>query len=47
MPNGMEYKHPEIATTGVLKSTGAIAFDCPGAHSSLAVVEQTHKGLVA
>ena len=47
MPNGMEYKHPEIATTGVLKSTGALKFDLPGAHSSLAVIEHTHKGLAA
>lgn len=47
MPNGMEYKHPEIATASLLRSTGAIAFDCPLAHSSLAVVEQTHRGLTA
>jgi len=45
MPNGMEYHHPEIATTGVLKSNGPLKFDCPGAHSSLALVEHTHKGL--
>jgi hypothetical protein len=47
MPEGMEYQHPEIATTGILRSTGPIAFDYPPAHSSLAIVEQTHKGLVA
>ena len=47
MPNGMEYRHPEIATTGVLKSSGAIKFDCPNAHSSLALVEHTHTGLAA
>lgn len=47
MPNGMEYKHPEIATTGILKSSGEIKFDLPSAHSSMAVVEHTHKGLVA
>ena len=47
MPNGMEYKRPEIATTGILKSSGKIKFDLPGAHSSMAVVEHTHKGLVA
>ncbi|HZR27612.1 MAG TPA: DUF1326 domain-containing protein [Terriglobales bacterium] len=47
MPNGMEYKHPEIATSAVLRSTGSVRFDCPGCHSSLAVVEQTHRGLVA
>ena len=27
MPEGMEYKHPEIAATGVLRSSGPIAFD--------------------
>ncbi len=47
MPNGMEYRRPEIATTGILKSSGPLKFDCPGAHSSLAVVEHTHKGLAA
>jgi len=46
MPNGMEYFRPEIATTKVLKGTGAIKFDCPGAHSSLAVVEHRQTGLV-
>lgn len=46
MPQGMEYFRPEIATTRVLKGTGAIAFDCPGAHGSLAIVEQRHTGLV-
>jgi len=46
MPKGMEYFRPEIATAKVLKGTGAIKFDCPGAHSSLAVVEQRHTGLV-
>jgi hypothetical protein len=45
MPEGMEYKHPEIATTGILRSSGPIAFDHPPAHSSLAIVEQTHQGL--
>lgn len=47
MPNGMEYRHPEIATAGVLRSTGPIAFDCSGGHSSLALVEHTENGLVA
>jgi hypothetical protein len=46
MPQGMEYQHPEIATTRVLRSTGVIAFDCPPAHSSLAIVEHTERGLV-
>jgi hypothetical protein len=47
LPNGMEYFKPEIATTKVLKGTGKITFDCPAAHSSLANVEHTHRGLVA
>ena len=38
MLNGIEYRHPEIATTGVLRSTGELKFDCPSAHSSLAVL---------
>jgi hypothetical protein len=46
LPNGMEYFKPEIATTKVLKGTGKISFDCPAAHSSLANVEHTQKGLV-
>jgi hypothetical protein len=46
MPQGMEYFRPEIATTKVLKGTGAIVFDCPGAHSSLAIVEHRNTGLV-
>ena len=46
MPEGMEYFRPEIATTKVLRGTGAITYDCPGAHSSLAVIEQRHTGLV-
>jgi len=45
MPNGMEYFEPEIATTKVLRSTGPIKFDRPGAHSSLAVVTHTQAGL--
>jgi len=47
MPEGMEYRQPEIATTGILRSSGPIAFDYSPAHSSLAVVEQTHLGLAA
>src|SRR5579864_5397859 len=46
LPKGMEYFKPEIATTKVLRGTGKIAFDCPGAHSSMANVEHTHKGLI-
>ena len=47
LPNGMDYFKPEIATTKVLRGTGKIRFDCPSAHSSLATVEHTQKGLVA
>jgi hypothetical protein len=47
MPQGMEYRHPEIVTTRVLRSTGTIKFDCPPAHSSMAIVEHSEKGLVA
>jgi hypothetical protein len=47
MPEGMEYRHPEIVTTKVLRSSGAIRFDCPPAHSSMAIVEHTDQGLVA
>src|SRR5258708_6133200 len=43
MPNGMEYKHPEIATREFHNAGGPTPFGCRGAHSSLAVVEQTHK----
>ena len=46
MPQGMEYRHPEIVTTNVLRSTGTIRFDCPPAHSSMAIVEHTEKGLI-
>ena len=46
MPQGMEYFRAEIATTQVLRGTGLIKFDCRGAHSSLAVIEQRHTGLV-
>ena len=45
MPKGMEYFHPEIATTAVLKGTGKIKYDWPNAHSSMALVEHTHQGL--
>jgi hypothetical protein len=47
MPNGIEYRRPEIAATGILKSTGSLKFDLRGTHSSMAVVEHTHQGLVA
>ena len=45
MPEGMEYRRPEIVTTKLLRSTGTIRFDCPPAHSSMAIVEHTEKGL--
>lgn len=47
MPQGMEYRHPEIVTTKVLRATGTIKFDCPPAHSSMAIVEHTETGLTA
>jgi hypothetical protein len=47
MPDGFEYKEMEVANSAFLKSTGAIQFDFKNTHSSLAEVEQTHKGLVA
>ncbi len=47
MPNGMEYKEMEVAQAVVLRGTGAIKFDHKNTHSSLAEVEQTHRGLKA
>lgn len=47
MPGGFEYKSMEVARTGVLRSTGAIRFQWEGTHSSLAIVDHTHQGLVA
>ena len=47
MPKGMEYFHPEITTTAVLKGTGKIKYDWPNAHSSMALVDHTQKGLAA
>lgn len=38
IPNGFEYDLAEIAQNTVLKGTGAIPFDQPGSHSSLARV---------
>ena len=46
MPQGMEYFRPEIANAKVLKGTGAIRFDRPGSHSSMAIVEHRESGLV-
>jgi len=47
LPKGMEYKACEVATTRILRSNGAIRFDCPPANSSLAYVEHTQDGLLA
>ena len=47
MPNGMEYRKPETATTKILRGMGQIRFDCAPSHSSLALVEHTQDGLVA
>jgi hypothetical protein len=46
MPGGFEYKEMEVAQASSLKSTGAIKFEWHGTHSSLAIVEQTDKGLM-
>jgi hypothetical protein len=46
MPDGIEYKDPEIAVASVLRSTGTLKFDFQGGHSSLAIVTHTPKGLV-
>jgi hypothetical protein len=45
LPNGMEYKTAAICQAVVNRGTGPIQYDCPGGHSSLAAVEQTHAGL--
>jgi hypothetical protein len=47
LPNGMEYKTAEIARATVNRGTGAIKYDVPGGHSSLAYVEHTQDGLMA
>jgi hypothetical protein len=47
MPDGMEYKEMEVASTATLKSTGAIQFDHKNTHSSLADVQHSNKGLLA
>jgi len=44
LPDGIEYKACEVATTKVLRSTGIIQFDFPPANSSLAIVEHTQDG---
>ncbi|MBV9340176.1 MAG: DUF1326 domain-containing protein [Acidobacteria bacterium] len=47
MPSGMEYRHPEIATAAIVRSSGALKFDLSGSHSSMAIVEHTDKALIA
>lgn len=46
MPQGMEYKFAETALASVNVGTGAIKYDCPNSHSSLAYVEHTQDGLI-
>ncbi len=46
IPNGMEYRTAEVACAVVNKATGAMKYDCPNSHSSLAHVEHTPTGLV-
>ena len=46
LPGGMEYKTAEICQAAVNKGTGPIAYNWPGSHSSLALVEHTQAGLV-
>lgn len=45
LPEGMEYKLAEIGTAVVNRGIGAIKYDWPNGHSSLAEVEHTHEGL--
>ena len=45
-PTGIENREAEIGTTSVNVGTGDIKYDCPGGHSTLALVEHTEKGLV-
>jgi len=47
LPNGMEYRRAETATTTVNRASGKIAFDLGRAHSSLADVHHTDSGLAA
>ncbi len=46
LPDGIEYKDPEIGVTKVLRSTGTLKFDFAAGHSSLAIVTHTPKGLI-
>ena len=45
LPEGMEYRKAETARASVNRSRGAIRYDRPNGHSSLALVEQTDSGL--
>ncbi len=45
MPNGMEYRRPEMADARILRSTGTIPFDFSGVHSSLEFIEHTPQGV--
>ena len=47
LPEGMEYRKAEIGRAKVNRCTGAIRYDRPNGHSSLAWVEQTEAGLKA
>lgn len=47
LPDGFEYKVAEIGNAAVMRSTGAIKFNWPNGHSSLAQVEHTPAGLKA
>jgi hypothetical protein len=46
MPEGFEHRAAEICSARI-KSTGGIRFEVPQGHGSLAVVEQTPKGVAA
>ena len=46
MPEGFEYSQAEIASASVNKGYGAIAYDWPDSHSSMAHVHHTSEGPV-
>jgi hypothetical protein len=46
LPGGMEYRSAETATATVLRAEGAIRYDWPSGHSSLAHVVQSERGLI-
>ena len=45
LPDGFEYKLAEIGNAAVNRGMGALTYDWPNSHSSLAEVEHTHEGL--